>query len=126
MLKNRSDMYNIKGILILLLGLGTATILPAQKFETFKPNEKIEVKQSAPGSFKAAADAMEEAQVVGSKFGHTDKALFEYANSITASDLEAHLSFLASDALEGRAELLPAPACMRHPYEAEAVADHTE
>jgi hypothetical protein len=94
-------MYNTKRILFLMLGLVMAATLPAQTIKPFQPKE-IEIKGNAPGSFKAAADAMEAEQIAGAKFGHTDKQLFKYANTITAEDLEAHLSFLASDELEGR------------------------
>jgi hypothetical protein len=53
-------------------------------------------------SFKAAAERIEANKVIGSKAGHTDASLMQYANTITPEDLRAHLSFLASDELEGR------------------------
>lgn len=96
-------MHKMKRLLLALLAVGTALGATAQtnKFDIHVP-QNLKVPNRAPASIKAAVEAREAEEAAGSKYGHTDRALFDYAATITPEDLEAHLSFLASDELEGR------------------------
>ncbi|HHG85533.1 MAG TPA: hypothetical protein ENJ82_12370, partial [Bacteroidetes bacterium] len=96
-------MQALKTFLTLLLAFGLSATAWSQNGLNNKSlkNQVIDRGNGEAPSFTAAQPKAAN-HALGTKPGYTDENLKKYAATITAQDLEAHLSFLASDACEGR------------------------